>query len=349
MDHKQEWRLERTRKGIDPYRKEPMPLEYDTHEINCLVKVSKLTAYEDYHFVFDAADNLSTEHVDIQWVASEALETRQRLQNHDYFELCLVAESVCNATIEDRICTFQPGDLFLLNCNIRNAFPYAPGSTLYYLAISKNLLLSWPNSFELRSGKPSVVTSFFKKNLASKDNSLLNYLEFSHLSEASLPIAKGLFEELYTLLDGRKPGYSFHVYGKITELFAALEDPCQYKCTFYSLDSHRDKRLIQKAKEYLAKNPRRVTVRELAQQLHYNEIYLSRIFKTYTGESLKTYNQRVYMNEAIRLLSSSAISISEIAKRLGFANRTQFYTLFNEHFHCTPQEYRSGTVERQDG
>ena len=344
MEHKQEWRLERTRKGIDPYRKELMPLEYDTHEINCMVKVSMLASFEDYHFVFDAADNLSTEHVDIQWVAADSLEAKQKLQNHDYYELCLAVEGICNPIIENRVCSFRPGDLFLLNCNTRNTFPYNPGSTLYYLAISKNLLLSWPKTFELRSSNPSPVTSFFKENLDAKNGSLLNYIEFRSRFKGPQRDVEQLFLDLYKLLNDRKPGYSLHVCGKITELFALLEDPSRYTCTRYALDSHLDQRLVQKAKEYMAQQLRRITVKELAEHLHYNDIYLSRVFKAYTGESLKNYNQRLYMNEALRLLSATSVSISSIAKQLGFVNRTQFYKLFRENFHCTPQEYRNGIL-----
>lgn len=75
-----------------------------------------------------------------------------------------------------------------------------------------------------------------------------------------------------------------------------------------------------------------------AQSLHPN--YLSNVIKTKTGKAVGTWIAEKTIAEAKSLLQHSALSIKEIAYRLGFAESTHFSNYFKKHTDTSPVLYR---------
>ncbi len=65
-------------------------------------------------------------------------------------------------------------------------------------------------------------------------------------------------------------------------------------------------------------------VSDIAARFGYNEKYLSRLFKRYTGLGLKQYIQKQKIQRADFLLVDSSIPVSEIAASLGFSSYHSF-------------------------
>lgn len=92
---------------------------------------------------------------------------------------------------------------------------------------------------------------------------------------------------------------------------------------------------------YINKNCfEKLTVNELAERSFYNPAYFGRLFKEYCGKSFKSYVTGKRMDEAIRLLGSSDMSIDDICAEVGYTNRSQFYRHFLEHTGKTPADVR---------
>ena len=83
-----------------------------------------------------------------------------------------------------------------------------------------------------------------------------------------------------------------------------------------------------------------VTISEIAKQVGYNPIYLERIYKKYTGETLKHAISMRNLNRAENLLLTTNLSVSEIAENLGYANSNGFITFFKKNTGYTPLEFR---------
>lgn len=75
-----------------------------------------------------------------------------------------------------------------------------------------------------------------------------------------------------------------------------------------------------------------------AQNLHPN--YLTNVITTKTGKSISTWIAEKTIAEAKALLQNSAISIKEIAFRLGFAESTHFSNYFKKHTNLSPVLFR---------
>lgn len=70
-------------------------------------------------------------------------------------------------------------------------------------------------------------------------------------------------------------------------------------------------------------------------------VYLSRLYKKVTGESLTSYITRVRMEKAASLLTSYNMKVNDIAGEVGYLKTQYFIRLFKDHFGCTPQIYRN--------
>lgn len=84
----------------------------------------------------------------------------------------------------------------------------------------------------------------------------------------------------------------------------------------------------------------KITVREMAELLHLHPSYLNTMFREQSGMSLKTYIGRQKTKAAMRLLSETEHSLSEICTMLGFFDQSHFSRTFRRFVGTTPGEYR---------
>jgi len=88
---------------------------------------------------------------------------------------------------------------------------------------------------------------------------------------------------------------------------------------------------------------------ELAKQVYMSPDHLTKLFKKETGMSLSDYiiNKRILL--AKQLLTSTNLSVVEIAQRAGFSYSSYFVRIFKKKTGVTPQQYRKDGTEEQDG
>lgn len=100
------------------------------------------------------------------------------------------------------------------------------------------------------------------------------------------------------------------------------------------------KREIMEAIRYIeSRISQRITMEEVAEQLHLSPSYFSRLFKKESGEGFVEYVTRRKMEKAKELLSQSGNTVDEIAYLLGYDNKSYFMKVFKQHTGVTPGEY----------
>ena len=82
------------------------------------------------------------------------------------------------------------------------------------------------------------------------------------------------------------------------------------------------------------------TVQHFADELHLSANYLSRLLKTLTGQSTKHFIQDKVIDLAKEKLSTTDLSVSEIAYELGFEHLQSFSKLFKAKTNFTPLAFR---------
>ena len=83
----------------------------------------------------------------------------------------------------------------------------------------------------------------------------------------------------------------------------------------------------------------------LADIIHLAPSYLSQLFKKQTGEGLNDFvaERRIY--KACRLLQTTSLSVSDIARKVGFQDVNYFSRVFKQRQHLTPLEFRKGAKQ----
>ena len=83
------------------------------------------------------------------------------------------------------------------------------------------------------------------------------------------------------------------------------------------------------------------SVNQLAQEVRLSPAHLQRLFKHETGVNIGDVLVEHRLQRAARLLSSSDLSIKEIAQSLGYGHHSSFVRAFERRFVQSPRDYRA--------
>lgn len=78
----------------------------------------------------------------------------------------------------------------------------------------------------------------------------------------------------------------------------------------------------------------------------YHEYHLNRLFKKYTGTTLRKYLLNIRINEAKKLLLTTDLSMSDIAEKTGFNSNSHFSSCFKENVEFSPMAFRREFQDR---
>ncbi len=78
----------------------------------------------------------------------------------------------------------------------------------------------------------------------------------------------------------------------------------------------------------------------IAQRFNYHPVYLNRIFKEYTNQTIHQFLINLRLNKAKELLLTTLWDITKISEEVGFLSYTHFIKVFREKFEIPPQQYR---------
>lgn len=99
--------------------------------------------------------------------------------------------------------------------------------------------------------------------------------------------------------------------------------------------------VIQKIYDYIDEHLQLEISREqIAEHVHFNPAYLSRLFRKETNSSLTDCILQKRMEKAKSLLTSTHVKISDISSLIGYGNIPHFTKMFKRYAGITPQDYR---------
>lgn len=163
------------------------------------------------------------------------------------------------------------------------------------------------------------------------------------LSDKEKKVIANLLESIASELDTNTDAFSQDV------LVAQIELLLNYSNRYYNRQfltrktAHHD--LIQKMDNYLASRfsdsvngiP---TVQDVADQLHVSPRYLTDMLKSLTGQSTQQHIHDRLIEKAKLILSTTSISIAQIAYGLGFEHPQSFNKLFKRNTNLSPGAFR---------
>lgn len=106
-------------------------------------------------------------------------------------------------------------------------------------------------------------------------------------------------------------------------------------------EKYNKKHIIKQVQELvISDHGGETSVKTIADKVFLHPVYLSKIYKSETGESLGDYIIRMRMEKAVYMLKSTNKKIYEITSELGYQNPQYFSKVFKKYYGMTPNEYR---------
>ena len=129
---------------------------------------------------------------------------------------------------------------------------------------------------------------------------------------------------------------SLSLYIMVERLLLAV--PKEY---FNSRDLPMFESRVRSVLKYMESQPmKKYSAAELAGQVNLSESRLLHLFKTETGITLRDYWQKLRMDQVLRMLENTDLSIPEIAEEAGFTDRSHLSRVIKEAYGLTPVEIR---------
>lgn len=96
---------------------------------------------------------------------------------------------------------------------------------------------------------------------------------------------------------------------------------------------------------YIFENYQTITLNALAKHFHFNESYLSTMFRQQAGKPFSHILREFKLHRAAELLQQTDLKLNDICDAIGYKDTTQFIRGFKEQYGVTPAKYRKRTKE----
>lgn len=195
-----------------------------------------------------------------------------------------------------------------------------------------------------------VINAVFEKNFINKKLSVkiaqcLMFDLIGTVIKALESVNNGIENEFFDKLDPvRRLADCSTVEEMKDQLLTILDEICEYKDR--SKKSHNSK-LSDNIINYIESCycDVNLSISLIADEFDANPAYLSRFFREQMGQSFSDYVNYVRIKKAKLLTEKSALSINEIAAKVGYCNSNAFIRAFKKYEGITPGQYKK--IERQ--
>lgn len=97
----------------------------------------------------------------------------------------------------------------------------------------------------------------------------------------------------------------------------------------------------RKAIHYIEENYyRNISLNDIAESISINSSYLSRLFKSDTGQNIIEYLNKIRVEKASSLIEEGKYSLKEISNKVGIRNYNYFFKLYKKYIGITPSEHK---------
>lgn len=181
----------------------------------------------------------------------------------------------------------------------------------------------------LRAASPK--TTVLENRVFVEDGDLLTSAGVTSGIDLALHLVAQAFGEDVAIQVARENVVNFRRFGADPELSAAT----RYR-------AHGNQRIHAVQDAIATQLGGRVTIDELAAQAGLSERHLARLFLAETGVSIKQYQIALRMDLARRLMTSSRLSLENIAATCGYGSVQAFRANWNKHERLPPSLLRRG-------
>lgn len=253
-------------------------------------------------------------------------EQPEKPHSHDFAEIALILSGESLFLLDDQWVPVRKGDVLLINPGTVHQSACTPDSPPeeFYVAFS---------DIHLRGMEPGHITF-------PGGGCLLHPAEkvFVNLSR--------LCTSILAESTGGQPGRYFMLRAYLTQMILILyREQSAAPAVMdvgYEFESTNKKYVVEQILDYLDSHyNEKISLDQIARNMYLSPFYISKIFKSETGDTPINHLIRVRMEKARQLLDQNRnASIQDIAQCVGYEDAYHFSKLFKKHFGQSPSGYR---------
>ena len=256
---------------------------------------------------------------------------------HNYIELVYMCSGTTHHVINEEDLLLKEGELLFLNQKAtQEIFPAGEKD----IAINFIILPEFFDyALKMTGEEENLVRDFILDSLRSDDNRL-DYLHFQ-VSEI-LPV-QNLMENLIWTIKNSQPNK--RSINQVTMGLLLLQ-LMNYTDRVVIGKDNIDQDIILSVYRYIEENYKAGELSWLAENLHYDLYWLSRLIRKMTGRTYTELVQAKRLSQATFLLSHTGLRVSEIGNAVGYDNLSYFYRIFQDKYKVSPKKYRDENKEQ---
>lgn len=249
---------------------------------------------------------------------------------HPEIELTLVMEGEIVYQVNDSLYHLKEGEGLFCNTNVLHSGHGEDSADCSYLSVTFHPRLLYGYSSSVMQMKymdhilksPSLASIHFVPEESWQARILelietIRLLDLEHPPSEELQIQIALlriWQELYEHVEINETGFAEN-----------------------GRDTERIRRIMEYIREHYAE---KITLEDLAEQIHLCRSESCRLFKRYMKESMFDYLLDYRIERSLEFLRRSDLDVTQIAGQAGFASPGYYSKIFKRKMGCTPLEYR---------
>lgn len=236
---------------------------------------------------------------------------------HQFSELFYVLSGKGVFYIEDEIVPVETDDLMIINPHVEHTEKTLPNDPMEYIVF----------------GVEGLAFSF--DNPDSDNTKGYSYYSYGADKSQLINFAQLMVKEFRD----KKPGFELVCHGLLQVLLVFISR--KQHLNVISDTSFQLSKECALAKRYIDANySKNITLDSLAEITHINKFYLAHSFTECMGQSPINYLTEVRLAASKQQLTTSNMSIAQIATNNGFSSQSYFSQIFKKKVGITPQQYR---------
>ncbi len=247
----------------------------------------------------------------------------------DFLEVAFVLSGVGKYHIEDDIYDIHEGDLIILNPGVKHQALYVKEAevptTEFFVGFSDIQLPGFPANFlPIPDGAYMIHTT-------------------GELRQKLFKICSAMEAEKAVCREGRY--FMLKAY-LMQMLLLIIREQCEpvVSAGGYAFESMNKKYVVEQLVNYLEDHyNEKVSLDQIAENMYLSPFYISKIFKSETGDTPIRHLINIRLEKAKELLEKGyGGSIQEIAAMVGYDDAYHFSKLFKKHYGITPSQAKKG-------
>lgn len=249
---------------------------------------------------------------------------------HPEIELTLVMEGEIAYQVNDSLYHLKPGEGLFCNTNVLHSGHGEQSGDCSYLSVTFHPRLLYGYSSSI------MHTKYMERILKSPSAASIHFVPEEGWQSRVL----GLMETI-RILDREHPASEeLQIQIALMRIWQEIYEHVGIKET-EPAENGRDTERIRRIMEYIQEHyAERITLEDLAEQVHLCRSESCRLFKRYMKESMFDYLLDYRVERSLELLRSPELDVTQIAGRTGFASPGYYSKIFKRKMGCTPLEYR---------